>query len=243
MEYKAYSFDLDDNLLRLPTLIYLKDENGGVKEFSTSEFEKIRSNLGKLGLRISKDSFEGFRDNEQFIVDINNSVKAGSWRNLEKCIVKHASIFAIITARGHSPLTIRKGLRQAIINNISDEQLEIFVQNFLSKYNIEIDDKSVENVLDVYLDLCKFYPVSDEGIKNKFGSEDISELKFLAFEDFRGYVTKYIKEFFGEDTTVKIGFSDDSSSHLNKMVNNILAKEGLFFYRTDSEGKKKHYGG
>mgnify|MGYP000557168914 CR=1 FL=1 len=41
MEYKAYSFDLDDNLLKIPTLVYLKDKDNNIKEFSTLEFEKF----------------------------------------------------------------------------------------------------------------------------------------------------------------------------------------------------------
>lgn len=240
MKYKAYSFDLDDNLLKLPTLIYLKNEKGEMQKFSTLEFEKVRPVLGKLNLEITEDSFKGFASSSQFITDINNSTKAGSWRNLENCIVKHASIFAIITARGNSPESLKAGLKQAILKNISEEQLKVFKDTFLEKYDIEIKDKSTENVLDVYLDLCKFYPVNNKEIREKFGIDDTSELKSLAFEEFRNYVTKYVKDNFGEDAEVKLGFSDDSSSHLNKMVNNILAKEGLFFYKTDESGKNRY---
>jgi hypothetical protein len=236
MEYKAYSFDLDDNLLKLPTSVYLKNEKGEMQEFSTSEFEKIRPNLGKLNLEVTKDSYKSFLDDNQFMIDINNSTKAGSWRNLEKCIVKHSSIFSIITARGLSPLALRRGLKQIIIKNISKDNLEIFKDNFLEKYNIETEDNSIEKVLDIYLDLCRFYPVNNPEIKKRFGTEEMGELKSLAFEEFQGYVNLYVKEKFGEDTIVKIGFSDDSDSHLSKMISHVLQKQGLFFYKTDEEG-------
>lgn len=240
MEYKAYSFDLDDNLLKLPTCVYLKDENGEIREFSTFDFEKIRLRLDELNLEITDDSFKGFLNDEQFIIDINNSTKAGSWRNLEKCIVKHTSLFAIITARGHSPSILKKGLKQAIMNNISRESLEIFVGKFLEKYDVSVDDESIEGVLDAYLDLCRFYPVKNNEMLERFGSDDVGELKFLAFEEFREYVKAHVRDNFGENVKVKIGFSDDSDSHLNKMVNNFLEKNGLFFYKTEGEGKTKY---
>lgn len=235
MEYKAYSFDLDDNLLKLPTKIYLKDKSGKTKAFSTLEFERIRPNLEELNLKVTKDSFKDFFDDKKFLIDINKATKAGSFKNLEKCVTKHASIFAIITARGHAPKALKKGLKQAILKNISKTQLEKFHKTFSEKYKIK--SKTIEESLDKYLDLCKFYPTNNPEIKKKFGSTDTSELKSLAFEEFQKYIKKYVAKNFGEKTEVKIGFSDDSMSHLKKMVNNILKKHGLFFYRTGDDGK------
>jgi hypothetical protein len=240
MEYKAYSFDLDDNLLKLPTLMYLENEKGEVKEFSTLEFEKIRTKLDELKLKITKNSFRNFASDKQFLIDIEKSTKAGSWRNLEKCIVKHTSIFAIITARGHSKETLKQGIKHAIIKNLTKEQLEKFSQNFKTKYSSKINNESIEELLDIYLDLCKFYPVSNEEIKDNFKTEEVGELKSLVFEEFQKYINEHVKENFGQDFKIKIGFSDDSISHLSTMVNNILKKHGLFFYRTDDNGKNKY---
>jgi hypothetical protein len=237
MEYKAYSFDLDDNLLKLPTVIYLKADGGNIKEFTTHEFEKIRPDLDKLKLELTEDSFRGCRDDDQFLIDIEKATKAGSWENLVNCVVQHASIFAIITARGHSPLAIRRGLKKAIIKHITEEQLEKFSRKFSERYSLKIDGKDQEEILDDYLDLCKFYPVTNHEIKEILGSEEVSELKALAFEDFQKYIRKHVADNFGEKTVVKIGFSDDSIVHLKKMVNATLKKHGLFFYQTDDDGK------
>ncbi|MBT6690554.1 hypothetical protein HN903_01855 [archaeon] len=237
MEYKAYSFDLDDNLLKLPTLIYLENKDKEQVKLSTLEFEKIRPNLKKLNLKITTESFKDFCEDSQFLIDINKATKAGSWGNLVNCIVHHASIFAIITARGHSPEAIKKGIKLTIEKYIPKSQLKKFSETFSMKYNLQLEDKSREEILDIYLDLCKFYPVNNKNIKEKLKAEDVGELKSLAFEDFQNYITKYVKEKFGEETKVKIGFSDDSIFHLNKMVNNILKKHGLFFYQTNDEGK------
>ncbi len=87
------------------------------------------------------------------------------------------------------------------------------------------------------MNLCNFYPVNNNSIKNKFKIQDIGELKALAFEDFQNYIKKYVKEKFEKNTKIKIGFSDDSIFHLKKIISNILKKHGIFFYQTTDKGK------
>jgi hypothetical protein len=240
MEYKAYSFDLDDNLLKLPTKVFVKDKNNKIKKLSTLKFEKVRTSLDEFGLRLFNDSFNSFRDDKQFLIDIKNSETAGSWKNLVNCMIVHSSIFAIITARGHNPEALKKGLKWAILKYISKSELKKFKNNFSKKYKLITKGKSTSEILDIYLNLCKFYPTSNKQIQKRFKSTDISELKFLAFEDFKKYVKRHVWKNFGKDIKVKIGFSDDSIAHLNKMVNSILKKHGLFFYQTD-KGKKNNF--
>ncbi|MBT3405261.1 hypothetical protein HN832_04770 [archaeon] len=239
MEYKAYSFDLDDNLLKLPTKVFLEDAKGNLKEFSTLNFEKIRPQMKKLGFKTNSNSFKSFEDNKQFLKDIEKATLAGSWKNIETCLVKHASIFAIITARRHNPETLKQGIKRAILKNFSKEQLEKFSKKFIEKYSIKKigNQKFSEKILDQYLELCKFYPVNNPEIKKQFNSEDTSELKSFAFADFQKYINNHVKENFGAETKIKIGFSDDSITHLNKMINEILKEHGLFFYQTKNKGK------
>jgi len=237
MEYKAYSFDLDDNLLKLPTEISLKQPTGKILKISTLEFEKIRSSLKKLNLEIIPKSFEDFRSDEQFLIDINKSKKAGSWKNLENCIIQHTSIFAIITARGHTPKALKEGLKLAIIKNISKSQLQKFTQKFTTKYKIKSENLTQEEILDKYLNLCKFYPLNNPETIKKFKTKDLGELKALAFEDFQNYIKKHVRENFGKKIKVKIGFSDDSIFHLKKIISSILKKHGIFFYQTSDKGK------
>jgi hypothetical protein len=238
MEYKAYSFDLDDNLLKLPTVVYLENEKGEQKEFSTSEFEKVRNKLNELNLSLIENSFSNFSDDEQFFNDLENSEEAGSWRNLINCISKHANIFAIITARRHPSDVIKKGLKNEVLKRISKEELLNFRKIFSEKFNYLIKDETDEELLEIYFGYCKFYPVNNPEIKNKFGSNlNTSELKYLAFQEFQLYVNDHVKKMFGEKCKVKIGFSDDSVIHLKTMINNVLKKHGLFFYQTNDGGK------
>jgi len=191
MEYKAYSFDLDDNLVSIPTVVYLKDKNENIKEFSTLEFEKIRGNMEELGLREFSDSFLNF------------------------------------------------DLDEAIFKNFTKKNFEDFRNSFTEKYKNYKDVKTDEELLDLYLDLCKFYPVNNKETKKELGNDlGTSELKAVAFEDFQKYVNLYVKEKFGDKCKIKIGFSDDSILHLKSIVNSVLKKHGLFFYQTKKEGKE-----
>ncbi|MBT4376558.1 hypothetical protein HOD29_04245 [archaeon] len=235
MQYKAYSFDLDDNLLTLPTKIILKTSEGKLKKFSTKDFEILRPNLKKSPYEVIASSFDAFQSDSQLLKDIAKSEKAGSWQNLVNCVVHHTSIFAIITARRHSIKALREGLKQAIIKNLTKSQLEEFSKKFQEKYKLEAN--STEESLDKYLDLCHFYPLNNPEMQKSLGSTNTEELKALAFQDFQVKIKQYVKNKFGEKTKVTIGFSDDSISHLKKVINEILKSHGLFFYQTTSKGK------
>lgn len=237
MEYKAYSFDLDDNLLVLPTKVILETRAGKKKEYNTLDFEKIRNSLDKLDLKIIQGSFKNFRGDESFLKDIKLSKSAGSWPYLIECIVNHASIFAIITARGHSPEAIRKGLGERILKDLSEEQLETFVQSFKKRFKENIANKSPEEVFEIYLGYCKFYPAMYPPLNEKYGKEkSVSEIKAISFRDFRKYLEKYVKENFKEKVELKIGFSDDSTAHLSSIANSVLKDYGFFFFQTKEKG-------
>lgn len=238
MEYKAYSFDLDDNILKFPTKVYLTNQKGKEVEFSTYEFEKNRNNLDKLNLRITENSFRDFKNDEILLKDLKHAKKSGSFRNFKKCILKHTSLFAIITARGHSEKGLKKAIKQIILDNFTQNELEEFKIKYIEKYkkNIKI---SLDEALEDYLDKCKFYPTDNIKIKEKYGIENTSELKLLCFQEFRRYIYDFVKTNFGEDINVKIGFSDDSIIHLRKMMDEILEKENLFFYQTKNDKKER----
>ena len=240
MEYKAYSFDLDDNLLRLPTLVYLLDKDGKEISLPTYEYEKIRDTLSDEGYSLYEKSFDDFIDDDRFLLDIEDSVEAGSWKNLVKCICKHGSIFSIITARGHSPEALRQGLKGQILKRFNEENISDFKKRLAENFSVNVENKSNEDLLDIYLDFCRFYPITYPEIKKRLnGVKNLSdsELKYVAFQDFQKYVNDFVKEKYGSDCEVKIGFSDDSIIHLKTMINNILKSHGLFFYQTSDEGK------
>jgi hypothetical protein len=59
---KYYAFDWDDNLMYMPTKIYLKDEDGNSVGMSTEDFAEYRSEVGKEPFEYEGHTIVGFDD-------------------------------------------------------------------------------------------------------------------------------------------------------------------------------------
>ncbi len=121
-----YFFDIDDNLLFLPTCIYVTDtETGAEKGLSTGAFADVEAQLGKPGdweaWTLGAGAFRDFSDapgaaacDSAFVRDIHAALKGDGWRGPSWPLYLHACAegrpTAFITARGHAPQTIRAGL-------------------------------------------------------------------------------------------------------------------------------------
>ncbi|PSJ36288.1 VOC family protein [Allosphingosinicella deserti] len=122
-----YFFDIDDNLLFLPTSIYLWNaETKTEKVVGSGEFAAIQNSLGRPGPWQSWSIFDGtfrdFRDDpalpveqQTFIRDLRAALdgvapwQGPSWPLLVHAANKNRAI-AMVTARGHAPATIEAGL-------------------------------------------------------------------------------------------------------------------------------------
>jgi len=226
---KYYAFDVDDNLLFLPTKIHMEHLIDGVwlqEDVSTEKFSKIRNDEN---WRTTKNSYLEFKDfgsrgNNAFLEDlkiaINNGYYGPSWKIFIDSLVK-GSIFAIITARGHEPESIRKGIEYIIYNVLTQNERDEMVANLISfKYlfNQKFDIKkniSFKKIISDYLDNCDFVGVSSDSFAKKYNIIDVSnpELgKKIALNDFIDKIEKYGKEI---DVHAKIGFSDDDIKNVN----------------------------
>lgn len=122
-----YFFDIDDNLLFLPTLIYLWNaETQAEKAVSSGDFAAIQNLLGRPGdwqaWTIYDDTFRDFRDrpdvpmvDQAFIRDLNAALAgAAVWQGPSWPLLVHTAdkgrAIAMVTARGHAPATIEAGL-------------------------------------------------------------------------------------------------------------------------------------
>ena len=59
---KYYAFDWDDNLMYMPTKIYLKDEDGNSVGMSTEDFAEYRTEVGKDPFEYEGHTIVGFDD-------------------------------------------------------------------------------------------------------------------------------------------------------------------------------------
>ncbi|MCB0393364.1 MAG: hypothetical protein KDD25_02320 [Bdellovibrionales bacterium] len=202
-----YFFDLDDNVFYLPTPMYIYHKNSGEEiEMSTGHFAQIAKEIGKSGyykdfeVRFQDDSgsYRRFRDFgldvESFEQDVLNVISESDyhWKGPSWSCFYHATFnqrpISIITARGHSPHTIRKGLHQ-------------FYQNRLIQHD--------PNYLGVF-------PVSNPEVREALGVDpnadvNIPDLKKRAI--FKSVELAFQK--YGQNPYHRFGMSDDDPRNLD----------------------------
>jgi hypothetical protein len=216
---KAYAFDWDDNIQFLPTKIVLNDPSGNFhKDFSTEEFAIARTKPDILQLVQEGYSwdFSAFMNDDEFFKDQTSASNGPSWNDFVECI-NSASLFSIITARGHSVPAYKKTIYNMITSNKDGIDKDKVLENIKSfreavSHNIDLSD---EQLIKKYVNQGRYYPVNNPEIKSMLGGEGGSAspeaLKIKAFQDFKEYVNKMsgvlIKKI--GDREVKIGFSDD----------------------------------
>jgi len=59
---KYYAFDWDDNIVKMPTRIYLIDNNGNEVGMTTDDYAKYRSMIGKEEFEYDGKTIIGFAD-------------------------------------------------------------------------------------------------------------------------------------------------------------------------------------
>jgi len=208
---KYYAFDWDDNLLFMPTKIYLKDGDETI-EIGTQTFADIRTEIGKPGpyenySYLPNDaSFRNFRKegNKQFLADVEAGPRiADAWPDFVECL-NTASVFAIVTARGHNPGVLREAVKVLIDKNykgINKGKIKKSLKRYAKLLGVPV------MTIEGYLELCRFYPVS-YGVKKGAASPEV--LKGNRIADFEEYVTRLNDKMkIHSVPEVKLGFSDD----------------------------------
>jgi hypothetical protein len=251
-DMKYYAFDWDDNIVYMPTEIILLDNNDDEVGMSTHDFAKYRGDVGKNEFKYRGTTIVGYADlpfrqftvtgDEQFLRDIMIA-KVGPAFDDFKEAVNNGSIFSIITARGHNPETLKKAVKIYIEEEFDGIVKDKVIHN-LNKYRDLIHSQTNNDIIDEYLDLCKFYPVS-------FGSgsaanPEVEKVKALKeFYDYCKEMANEIKKAFefknevsGESLKFSIGFSDDDMKNIETMKKNINKPE-LTIYSTNKGTKEK----
>jgi hypothetical protein len=254
---KYYAFDWDDNIVTMPTNIILIDDNNEEVGMSTEDFAKYRSKIGKEDFKyknknikgLAKDAFRFFRTSgdKEFLIDSLLAKPGPAWKDFVECI-NNGSIFAIITARGHNPNTIKEAVYNYVISNFNGIDKNQLLKN-LKKFRNFTDEEilSDREMIKHYLDLCKFYPVS---FGQKVETNPESE-KVKALETFTNYIKEiagkiykkaYIKNNIKNFFLPTIGFSDDDIRNVKAVKNHFENKPGNIIqtYST-ANGKKVKY--
>jgi hypothetical protein len=250
-DLRLYSFDWDDNILNMPTEIYLKDNMGNVVGMSTHEFAEYRHLIGKepfkykgkMVVGYDEDPYRDFKDPNAFIRDakiaIENEDFAPSIGKFIEALV-YANPLSINTARGHDPKVLKKGLRFFIDKVITEDEKEEMVENIKDAYQYEgnypqdflnkINNLNTNQLIDFYLDSrVKYYPVSSDkfgeksGLPVTGGAANPEYAKQVALSHFLKTNFDDVKDLIkgGKYNKISLGFSDDDLKNVDAMVNFI----------------------
>ncbi len=254
---KYYAFDWDDNIVSMPTQIILLNDKNEEVGMSTQDFAKYRNKIGKGQFEYKKNNIVGLAENafrnfrvdgdKKFLIDATLAVPGPSWDDFKECI-NNGSIFAIITARGHNPNTIKEAVYNYIQSNFNGIDKTQLLKN-LEKFRKFTDEVklSQNQMIKKYLDLCKFYPVSFKNDNEK----NPEQAKVKALEDFSNYIKEkvgiinkkaYIKNNIKNFFNPVIGFSDDDIQNIKAVKNHFENKpnNNIQTYLT-SKGNKELY--
>jgi len=223
---RAYSFDWDDNILKMPTTIkMLKNTSDGWEpiEVGTDEFALVRDDKN---YKLDEGAFDNFIDESAFLNDLKIALEtnsfAPSFDKFKEALI-YANPISIITARGHDPQTLRKGMDLVISHTFNETELLEMMDNIQQVFP-ELDGNDPELILKTYLDGHEYHPVTSTKFTEKFGLEGGSaanpeENKKIALRD---YVTKIVHKagemVGGKYNKLSVGFSDDDLGNINAII-------------------------
>lgn len=243
-------YDWDDNILHMPTMIHMdKNVNGDwvPEDVSTSKFAEIRKDENwRIKNNNPDEAFSEFRDfgprgDTAFLEDTKKAISSGdlgpSWDAFIKTLY-NGSIFAIITARGHEPKSIKKAV-EYIIDNIltEDEKFHMYSNCLKFSYLFGTDYDSYDRIpkgnisssklISDYLDQCYYFGVSSTYCIKLFKMESTPSDVEKGKEEAIKFFTNKIHNFGNKlGKKVSMGFSDDdirNVNHIEKLFTNELS--------------------
>ena len=246
-DLKYYIFDWDDNILRMPTHIHLERRlaNGTWVPHlvSTALFSVIRNDT--VNYRppggVWEKAFVEFRDFAQddeskFLKDAREAIDrllsgaekaAPSFGTFRRTLIE-GRIFAIVTARGHQPATLRKGVELFIERVLTSTERATMLYNlrgYLVCYEGKqrSDDLDDQEVIDNYLALNRYHAVTSPAfmdlVKNAAvpDPERSETRKQFAILDFLDHLFRIIERI-GATKPVSVGFSDDDPANVHAVM-------------------------
>ena len=266
-DFKYYIFDWDDNILHMPTKIRMEhlEEDGTWKpvEVSTSTFALVRADTvhyrppSEGGWAAAFANFEDHPEAENgeerqncFILDtlaalekVEQGERPGPSFNALRKTLREGRLFAIVTARGHSPATIERAVRMFIRYALTDLEREEMMSN-LRGYRQWLDGVgdgefgTDAEELDYYLGMCRYAAVTNVDFKERMANDPIYREKLavattaarpelakeFAIRDFVEHVFHMLRRSGSLNRAVSIGFSDDDVGNV-KTVSNFIRSE------------------
>ncbi len=256
-DLKYYIFDWDDNILCMPTTIYMERRNSEGKwvphRCTTATFSVIRKDEANYRYPGNDRSlaFVGFQDDDAalggrvFLNDLERALDAIasgerkpplSFNTFKKTLIE-GRLFAIVTARGHEPETVRRGVErfiERVLTPTEREEMLINLRGYEHCFDKVQTFPSQQAVLNRYLSLCKYHAITSptfEALVAENASEvgTVEAKKRFAIHDFVEHIVGILDRT-GMDALklpMAIGFSDDDKHNVEAVriyVEEVLAR-------------------
>ncbi len=268
-DLKYYIFDWDDNILHMPTSIHLERRSADGQwvphSVSTAVFSVIRSDTANYRPPDGswEHAFRDFRDfdvasESVFLRDTRTAIDrvvagvekaAPSFEKFRTTLIE-GRLFAIVTARGHSPAVIRQGVEYFINTVLTDAQRQAMLaslRGYISCFDPHQPINDDQEVLRYYLAHNKYHGVMSPDFRKRMGqpaaaSPNTEAGKQFAIKDFVEHVIRIARER-GLDKPISVGFSDDDEGNViavENYVRSALASEFpkikfVVYYTSDPE--------
>jgi len=234
-DLKYYVFDWDDNILHMPTKIYLErrtDDGEWVPHaVSTAVFSIIRTDSDRYRPENAdwelacRDFRDGKSDTENvFLRHTREAIDrvvdgelrpAPSFLRFKKALIE-GRLFAIVTARGHAPTVIRTGVEYFIERVLSRDEKQEMLRNLRGYLVCFVPDRDCgndEDVLDYYLRHNRYHGIRSSEFKDLMkqhgrAGDDTEAGKQFAIRDFVRHILQITRER-ELKSPISIGFSDD----------------------------------
>ena len=254
-DLKYYIFDWDDNILHMPTRIYLERRTPAGEwapyPVSTALFSLIRNetrqyrpegNDWERACRDCRDIEVG--DENIFLKQTRAAIEqildgsqppAPSFLRFKQTLVE-GRIFAVVTARGHAPDVLRHGVEFFVDRVLSDgekQQMLANLRGYLSAFDPDHPATTDREVLDYYLTLNRYHAVRSSHFKALMAtqgtdSDRTEDGKRVAIRDFVHYIQR-MKEEQQIEGPVSVGFSDDDPANAHAVEAFIRSELGPEF--------------
>jgi hypothetical protein len=244
-DFKYYLFDWDDNILHMPTRIHLEkrmpDGSWQPHSVSTAAFAVLRKEPERYRPPggVWPRAFVEFQDTRgedesRFMRDTRDALRrvlsgeidpGPSFETLRETL-REGRLFAIVTARGHEPGSIREAVRLFIGMVLTREEREEMMAN-LRGYRACFDGMTAfgsdEQELEHYLSLNRYHAVTHPGFMRRMpakgggvGGADTARAKQFAIRDFVEHVFRLLERTGAESLRrpISVGFSDDDPENV-----------------------------
>ena len=248
---KFYILDWDNNILHMPTRIFLeKRQSDGTWQahpVSTAAFSVVRNDTENYRPLEGdwKKAFAEFQDTEgmtenRFLRDATEALNrvlehpenaAPSFKTFKRTLAE-GRLFAIVTARGHSAETLKKGVRLFIDRVLSaDEREEMMasLRGYRACYDGVERFGSDEEELAYYLALNRYHAVTSPAFEARVAREFAGEVgqearKQFAIRDFVQHVIRILERTGALGKPVSVGFSDDDPGNVHAVTSYITSE-------------------